>query len=124
MKLQPDKQPSLNTVSAYGPDYIEINAQRYSQSLLLSPESPVIEWSCTRFEDIKTEDFEQIAKLDPAVVIFGSGQRIRFPQAALIAPLITRNIGLETMDLQAACRTYNVLMAEGRKVVAALLIEK
>ncbi len=124
MKLQPDKQPSLNTVSAYGPDYIEINAQRYSQSLLLSPESPVIEWSCTRFEDIKTEDFEQIAKLDPAVVIFGSGQRIRFPQAALIAPLIARNIGLETMDLQAACRTYNVLMAEGRKVVAALLIEK
>lgn len=124
MKLQPDKQPSLNTVSAYGPDYIEINAQRYSQSLLLSPESPVIEWSCTCFEDIKTEDFEQIAKLDPAVVIFGSGQRIRFPQAALIAPLIARNIGLETMDLQAACRTYNVLMAEGRKVVAALLIEK
>lgn len=124
MKLQPDKQPSLNTVSAYGPDYIEINAQRYTQSLLLSPESPVIEWSCTRFEDIKTEDFEQIAKLDPAVVIFGSGEKIRFPQAALIAPLIARNIGLETMDLQAACRTYNVLMAEGRKVVAALLIEK
>ncbi len=124
MKLQPDKQPSLNTVSAYGPDYIEINAQRYTQSLLLSPESPVIAWSCTRFEDIKIEDFEQIAKLDPAVVIFGSGQRIRFPQAALIAPLIARNIGLETMDLQAACRTYNVLMAEGRKVVAALLIEK
>ncbi len=124
MKLQPDKQPSLNTVSAYGPNYIEINAQRYTQSLLLSPESPVIAWSCTRFEDIKIEDFEQIAKLDPAVVIFGSGQRIRFPQAALIAPLIARNIGLETMDLQAACRTYNVLMAEGRKVVAALLIEK
>ena len=123
MKLQPDKQPSLNTVSAYGPNYIEINAQRYTNSLLLSPESPVIEWSCTRFEDIKTEDFEQIAKLEPAVVIFGSGERIRFPKPALIAPLIARNIGIETMDLQAACRTYNVLMAEGRKVVAALLIE-
>jgi uncharacterized protein len=124
VKLQPDKQPSLNTVSAYGPNYIEINAQRYSNSLLLSPESPVIEWSCTRFEDIKIEDFEQIAKLEPAVVIFGSGERIRFPKPALIAPLIARNIGIETMDLQAACRTYNVLMAEGRKVVAALLIEK
>jgi uncharacterized protein len=123
VKLQPDKQPSLNTVSAYGPNYIEINAQRYTNSLLLSPESPVIEWSCTRFEDIKTEDFEQIAKLEPAVVIFGSGERIRFPKPALIAPLIARNIGIETMDLQAACRTYNVLMAEGRKVVAALLIE-
>ena len=124
MKLQPDKQPTLNTVSAYGPNYIEINAQRHTNSLLLSPESPVIEWSCARFEDLKTEDFEQIAKLEPAVVIFGSGQRIRFPKPAIIAPLIARNIGLETMDLQAACRTYNVLMAEGRKVVAALLIEK
>ena len=124
MKLQPDKQPSLNTVSAYGPDYIEINAQRYTQSLLLSPENPVIEWSCSHFENLKTEDFERIAKLDPAVVIFGSGHRIRFPQAALIAPLIARNIGIETMDLQAACRTYNVLMAEGRKVVAALQVEK
>jgi uncharacterized protein len=124
VKLQPDKQPSLNTVSAYGLNYIEINAQRYTNSLLLSPESPVVEWSCTRFEDIKTEDFEQIAKLEPAVVIFGSGERIRFPKPALIAPLIARNIGIETMDLQAACRTYNVLMAEGRKVVAALLIEK
>jgi len=56
-------------------------------------------------------------------VIFGSGSRIRFPQPAWLAPLIERRIGLETMDTQAACRTYNILSGEGRKVVAALLIE-
>lgn len=124
MKLQPDRQPSLNTVSAYGPNYIEINAQRYDHSIILGPEGPVLEWSCSRFEDLKAEDFALIASQKPAVVIFGSGQKIRFPQAELLKPLIQARIGIETMDLQAACRTYNILMAEGRNVIAALLIEK
>lgn len=124
MKLQPDRQPSLNTVSAYGSNYIEINAQRYDQSIILGPEGPVLEWSCSRFEDLKIEDFELIASQKPAVVIFGSGQKIRFPRPELLKPLIQARIGVETMDLQAACRTYNILMAEGRNVIAALLIEK
>ena len=124
MKLQPDRQPSLNTVSAYGSNYIEINAQRYDQSIILGPEGPVLEWSCSRFEDLKIEDVELIAGQKPAVVIFGSGQKIRFPRPELLKPLIQARIGVETMDLQAACRTYNILMAEGRNVIAALLIEK
>jgi uncharacterized protein len=124
VKLQPDRQPSLNTVSAYGSNYIEINAQRYDQSIILGPEGPVLEWSCSRFEDLKIEDFELIAGQKPAVVIFGSGQKIRFPRPELLKPLIQARIGVETMDLQAACRTYNILMAEGRNVIAALLIEK
>ena len=124
MKLQPDRQPSLNTVSAYGPNYIEINAQRYDHSIILGPEGPVLEWPCNRFEDLKSEDFALIASQKPAVVIFGSGQKIRFPQPELLKPLIQARIGIETMDLQAACRTYNILMAEGRNVIAALLIEK
>ena len=124
MKLQPDRQPSLNTVSAYGSNYIEINAQRYDQSIILGPEGPVLEWSCSRFEDLKIEDFELIADQKPGVVIFGSGQKIRFPRPELLKPLIQARIGVETMDLQAACRTYNILMAEGRNVIAALLIEK
>lgn len=124
MKLQPDRQPSLNTVSAYGSNYIEINAQRYDQSIILGPEGPVLEWSCSHFESLTTEDFTLIANQKPAVVIFGSGQKIRFPKPELLKPLIQARIGIETMDLQAACRTYNILMAEGRNVIAALLIEK
>ena len=100
------------------------SAQRYDHSIILGPEGPVLEWSCNRFEDLKSEDFALIASQKPAVVIFGSGQKIRFPQPELLKPLIQARIGIETMDLQAACRTYNILMAEGRNVIAALLIEK
>ena len=123
MKLQPDRQPTLNTVSAYGSNYIEINACRYESSLLLMPEGPVEAWSCQGFADLKLEDFEKIAQKQPALVILGSGKKIQFPRPELIAPLIRAKIGIETMDLQAACRTYNVLMAEGRNVLAALIIE-
>ena len=123
MKLQPDRQPTLNTVSAYGSNYIEINACRYESSLLLMPEGPVEAWSCQGFANLKVEDFEKIAQKQPALVILGSGKKIQFPRPELIAPLIRAKIGIETMDLQAACRTYNVLMAEGRNVLAALIIE-
>jgi uncharacterized protein len=124
VKLQADSQAALNTVSAYGPDYIEINAVKHDSSLLLMPEGPIETWSCKSFEDLTASDFQQIAQKKPALVIFGSGKKIRFPRAELIAPLIEAKIGIETMDLQAACRTYNILMAEGRNVLAALLIEK
>jgi uncharacterized protein len=124
MKLQPDRQPSLNTVSAYGPNYIEINATRYETSLILQPEGPVTSWSCRSFSDLTIQDFEAIALKKPALVIFGSGSKIQFPRPELIAPLIKAKIGIETMDLQAACRTYNVLMAEGRNVLAALIMDK
>ena len=124
MKLQADLQPSLNTVSAYGVNFIEINAIRYDSSLLLTPEGPVLEWSCASFADLKPADFQLMADKKPALVILGSGKKIQFPKPELIAPLIQAKIGIETMDLQAACRTYNVLMAEGRNVLAALIIEK
>ena len=123
MKLQPDRQPTLNKVSAYGSNYIEINACRYESSLLLMPEGPVETWACRGFQDLKIEDFEKIAQKQPALVILGSGKKLQFPRPELIAPLIKAKIGIETMDLQAACRTYNVLMAEGRHVLAALIIE-
>ena len=61
--------------------------------------------------------------LAPELVIFGSGQRLRFVAPALLRPLIERRVGVETMDTAAACRTYNVLASEGRAVVAALLLE-
>lgn len=124
MKLQADSQATLNTVSAYGQDYIEINAIKHESSLFLMPEGPIETWSCKSFESLTSKDFQQIAQKKPALVIFGSGKKIRFPKPELVAPLIEAKIGIETMDLQAACRTYNILMAEGRNVLAALLIEK
>ena len=124
MKLQPDVQPHLNTVTSYGGDYIEINAIRHEHSMLLMPQGSVIDWPVIRFENLNIDHFEQIAQLKPALVIFGSGTKIRFPKPELLQPLIAAKIGIETMDLQAACRTYNILMAEGRHVLAALIFEK
>ena len=80
-------------------------------------------WPCARFEDLTPEHFAQLAGLETELVIFGSGLRNRFPPPAWLAPLITRRLGLETMDTQAACRTYNILASEGRNVVAALILE-
>jgi len=76
-----------------------------------------------RFEDLAAEHFASLAALSPELVIFGSGTRLRFARPELLRPLIDRRIGIETMDSPAACRTYNVLLAEGRAVVAALLFE-
>jgi uncharacterized protein len=81
------------------------------------------EWHCQRFEDLTGSHFEQLAKLHTELVIFGSGARLRFPQPHLTASLINQQIGIETMDMQAACRTYNILAGEGRKVALALLLD-
>jgi len=75
------------------------------------------------FEALDEASFETLATLSPELVIFGSGSRLRFPKPGLLKPLMARRIGFETMDTAAACRTYNVLLAEGRAVVAALLFE-
>jgi uncharacterized protein len=83
----------------------------------------VAPWPVDRFEALAPVHFADLLALAPELVIFGSGARIRFVSPALLKPLIERRIGVETMDTAAACRTYNVLLAEGRSVVAALLFE-
>ena len=79
----------------------------------------VVAWHAASFEALGADHFARIAALKPELVIFGSGARLRFPAPALLRPLIDAGIGVETMDTAAACRTYNVLLAEGRSVVAA-----
>jgi len=124
MKLQPDKSNSL-TINAYGEGWIEVNGQRFDHSLIVSslPGAAPNAWEIGRFEGLKSEHFETLALSGAELVIFGSGQRLRFPQPAWLRPLIERGIGVETMDTPAACRTYNILASEGRKVVVALLLE-
>lgn len=123
MKLHPDQLPPLNTVTAYGDDYVDVNLQRHQSSIIVMPERPVRAWPVQAFAALEARHFEMLADDVPELVIFGSGNKLRFPHPRLTAALAVRRIGIETMDFQAACRTYNVLMAEGRKVAAALLIE-
>jgi len=123
MKLQPDR-PDVQTVTAHGPGWVAINGERVDASVVIGSRGERLVWACERFEDLGPEHFAQLAALGAEVVIFGSGERIRFPRPAWVAPLIARRTGVETMDTAAACRTYNILAGEGRHVVAALLVER
>lgn len=122
MKLHTTSTQQYQTVTGYDDTGVEINAKRYTSSLLVLPEIAPITWSVTSFESLTTEHFEPIDAAMPDVVILGTGQRQRFIHPKLIGALTERRVGVECMDNQAACRTYNILMAEGRKVALALIL--
>ncbi len=124
LKLHQDTSGALNTVTGYGPDYVDVNLQRHEGSVIVLPGAPVRDWPVSSFDALAPEHFAMLLDPAPELVIFGSGARLRFPHPRLVAALTAKRIGVETMDFQAACRTYNILMAEGRKVAAALLIER
>ncbi len=121
MKLQADATYGP-TITGYGPGWVAVNGERFSSSIIVNSVSGRSDWDCARFEDLQASHFEQLTTLGAELVLFGSGERIRFPQAQWLQSLYARRIGVETMDTQAACRTYNFLAGEGRKVVAALLL--
>ena len=123
MKLHLDNPSSRNLVTGYGADYVAINHRRYAASLVLLPDRIVESWGSDAFEALAESDFEALRALEPEVLLLGTGERQRFPAPALLRPLIEARIGYEVMDLAAACRTFNILMAEGRRVAAALIIE-
>jgi len=122
MKIQPDII-TAQSISAYGPGWIGIGKEKVTSSVVIGSRGERFDWDCKRFEDLGAAHFAQLAALGAELIIFGSGNLIRFPPASWIKPLIEKQTGVETMDTQAACRTYNVLAGEGRVVIAALLLE-
>ncbi|WP_333842548.1 Mth938-like domain-containing protein [Limnohabitans sp.] len=122
MKLQPDRIET-QSVTAYGSGWIAIQGEKITHSVLITSEGVRLDWHCQSFDDLGAEHFAQLAELDVELVIFGSGDSHRFPKPEWQVGLMKRQIGLEAMNTQAACRTYNILAGEGRKVAAALLIE-
>lgn len=121
MKLHLDNSPALNTVTAYGAGFIEINRQRHQGAVLVRPEGEVIDWGPERFEQLTEAHLAMLLEHAPEVVLLGTGARQRFPHPSLLAALAAARVGVEVMDTGAACRTYNILMNEGRRVLAALL---
>ncbi len=123
MKLHADTPTALNTVTAYGPGFIEINKQRHVRPVVVSPDQPVEHWPVASFDELNEAHFAGLLDAHPDVVLLGTGSRQRFPHPRLTRALIDARIGLEVMDTPAACRTYNILTAEGRKVLAAMLLD-
>lgn len=125
MKLHSDKLDT-QSITAYGEGWIAVNGQRHAGSLVLASGGQLLPWDCQRFEELTAAHFERLTSVmdeAPELVVFGSGSKLRFVRPALLQSLMARRIGVETMDTAAACRTYNILAGEGRRVVAALLME-
>jgi len=121
LKLHLTNISGTNLFTGYGAGYVMVNQQRHEQSLIVLPERLVTDWRPAGFDALEAGDFAQLAELKPEIVLLGTGERLRFPRPELTRALIEARIGLEVMDIQAACRTYNFLAAEERKVAAALL---
>jgi uncharacterized protein len=123
MKLQSAAPTSLLAITAYDATGISIGARKLSHSFILTPQRLIEDWSPVSLDALCAEDLEILAGLNYPIVLLGTGLRQRFPAPALLRPLIERRIGIEVMDSFAACRTYNILLAEGREVAAAIIVE-
>jgi uncharacterized protein len=123
LKLQSDPHSGANTITGYGDGYVEINKIPYAHAVLLSSDGAITDWSVQTFDNLEASHFSQMVDLKPELVLIGTGSRQRFPKPELLKALIEAKIGFEIMDSQAACRTYNILVGEGRQVLLALIVE-
>ena len=122
MKFHLATAPGLNLFSGYGDGYVAVNGVRYESNLVVLPERIIELWDAPTFEALAPAHFEFLSGLGVAVILLGTGARLRFPPVSLQRIVLQAGIGLETMDAMAACRTYNILATEGRKVAAAILL--
>jgi uncharacterized protein len=112
-----------NVVTGLGPGWVRIGATEYRDNLVLTPEAVVPGFAPSGFDGLAENEFAALLAYKPEVVLLGTGAALRFPRPELTRALIDARVGLEVMDTPAACRTYNSLAAEGRSVVAALLLK-
>lgn len=123
MKLHAQLTAGLNAITAYEADHFSVNGQAIFSSFIVTPNQLIAPWSPRDITMLTAEHCQQIADLACPIVLLGTGQRQRFPAPDLLRPLHEKNIGVEVMDSLAACRTYSILLAEGRQVAAAIMLD-
>jgi uncharacterized protein len=123
VKFQPDFQDGVNTIARHDGTSIWVAGRQHAGNVVVPATGDIRRWSVADFSSLEPQHFDELVAGAPELVLFGSGARLRFVAPALLRGLIERRIGIETMDTAAACRTFNVLVSEGRSVVAALLME-
>jgi uncharacterized protein len=121
VKFQATAFARQNAFTGYGEGYVMVNGERHARSIIVLADR-ILPWAVPAFESLDAAHFAELLALKPEVVLLGTGERLRFPPPALIAALPAAGIGFEVMDTQAACRTYNILVAEERVVAAALVL--
>lgn len=126
MKLHSDNGFGHNVITGYGPGYVKVNNKLHEGSVIVDPKS-VAGWTAKTVDGLTAEQLEPLLGRACDVILIGTGDRQRFPSPAVLRPLIESlskaRVGVEIMDTAAACRTYNILSAEGRNPVAALIVE-
>ena len=122
MKLHLTRSAGRNLFTGYGPGYVSVNGTRWEANVLVLSDR-VERWQATAFEALAEDDFAALARLPIEILLLGTGPTLHFPHPRLTQALRDAGIGLEAMDTPAACRTYNFLLDEGRRVGAALLVE-
>ena len=111
-----------NLFTGYGNNYVEINKTQHQGSLIVSNQQ-IEAWPVANFANLDESHFAMIAAMNPELVLIGTGRTIRFPHPKLYRSLTGRQIGVDMMDISALCRTFNVLISEGRRVVAGIVFE-
>jgi len=122
LKFEREQADGKNLFTGYGDGYVEVNRGRHSASLLVSGETLVTDWPASSIDGLTGDHMAAIVQLNPEIVLLGTGRAFHFPEQKLLAPLYSARIGVEVMDTPAACRTFNILLGEGRNVVAALIV--
>jgi uncharacterized protein len=122
VKIERDIAEGRNSFTGYGAGYVEINGARHTHSLVVGADRLVTDWPATSLDELSADHVAAILELNPEIVLLGSGSTFRFPEPKRLGPLYKAHIGVEVMDTPAACRTYNILLGEGRNVVAALIL--
>jgi uncharacterized protein len=122
VKIERDEATGKNLFTGYGEGYVAVNGTRYTSSLVVSSERLIADWPAASIEALSADHLAAILELEPEVLLVGTGARFAFPNPAALAPIYQAGIGVEVMDTPAACRTYNILLGEGRDVVAALVL--
>ena len=122
MKIERETAEGKNLFTGYGEDYVEVNGARVSVNVVVTGAQIVPGWAPAAIAALTAEHVQSLLALKPEIVLLGSGRTFAFPDPAALAPLHAARVGVEVMDTRAACRTYNILLGEGRNVLAALIV--
>jgi len=117
------QSPTSNIVTGSGPGWIRVGTQDYRENIVLTADGVTPGFAPNGWEGLAEPDFARLLATSAEIVLLGTGATQRFPHPRVTAPLFGARVGLEVMDTRAACRTYNILVAEGRNVVAAMIVE-
>lgn len=122
MKFSEENPDDGYFIQKYESDKIIINERRFIASLIICPDRVIEDWQPRTVETLELAHFESMLALEPEVALIGTGEKLVFPPVEVYSSLIQQGVGVEIMDTGAACRTYNILMSEGRRVVAGLIL--